>query len=322
MRFGTFTAIAAAAMLTAGSALAADDWPSRSITFVVPHAAGSTADVGARIIADELQERLGQPIVVENRAGAGGSVGTHAALQNDADGYTLILIAISNPINHVLRDDLEFDILTDVTPVTLGWTAPNVGVIHPDVPAETLQEYIELVKSRPGEMDYASSGIGTSQHFAGELLNMMAGLDLEHIPYSVGAQSVSDALGGEEMLVFNSAPMLKEHVDSGALRALGVTSRERSPVLPDVPTFEEAGLDGYDITAWWGLAVKAGSDKAIVDRLAEETRAVLEMEAVVERFASLGANASPNTPEEFQAMLEAEVEKYETLVEVAGIVVE
>lgn len=315
------TALASAAFLALALPAAAD-YPNRQITFVVPHAAGSTADVGARIIADGLQARLGQPVVVENRAGAGGSVGTQSALRADADGYTLILVAISNSINQALRDDLDFDVLTDLEPVTLGWTAPNVAVINPNVPVTTLQEYVDYAKSRPGELDYASSGIGTSQHFGGELLKLMTGIEIEHVPYSVGAQSVSDALGGAEILVFNSAPMLKEHVESGALRALGVTTATRSPVLPDVPTFQEAGIEGYDIGAWWGLAFRAGTPDEAVDRMNEAAVAVLNDPAVVERFANLGANAAPMSREEFRAFLEADVEKFATLVAEAGITID
>jgi tripartite-type tricarboxylate transporter receptor subunit TctC len=310
----------AALVAVAGAALA--DYPERQINFIVPHAAGSTADVGARIIADGLQARLGQPVVVENRAGAGGSVGTQSALLAEPDGYTLILIAVSNSINEALRDDLEFDMREDVVPVTLGWTAPNVAVVNPNVPAETLEDYIEYAKSRPGELDYASSGIGTSQHFGGEMLKLLTGIEIEHIPYSVGAQSVSDALGGAEILVFNSAPMLKEHIDSGALRALGVTTGARSPVLPDVPTFQEAGVEGYDIGAWWGLAFRAGTPDEIVDRINEETVAVLEDPAVVERFANLGANAAPMSRAEFETFLNEDLDKFQTIVAEAGITID
>lgn len=313
--------LASAALMTVTVAAKAD-YPERQINFIVPHAAGSTADVGARIIADGLQSRLGQPVIVENRAGAGGSVGTQSALLAEPDGYTLILIAVSNSINEALRDDLEFDMREDVVPVTLGWTAPNVAVVNPNVPAETLEEYIAYAKSRPGELDYASSGIGTSQHFGGEMLKLLTGIEIEHIPYSVGAQSVSDALGGAEILVFNSAPMLKEHVESGALRALGVTTGARSPVLPDVPTFQEAGVEGYDIGAWWGLAFRAGTPDDIVDRINEETVAVLQDPAVVERFANLGANAAPMSRAEFEAFLEEDLEKFQTIVTEAGITID
>ena len=318
----TLRTLLAGAALVALATPALADYPERQINLIVPHAAGSTADVGARIIADGLQARLGQPVVVENRAGAGGSVGTQSALLAEPDGYTLILIAVSNAINEALRDDLEFDIVADVEPVTLGWTAPNVAVVNPDVPAETLEEYIEYAKSRPGELDYASSGIGTSQHFGGEMLKLLTGIEIEHVPYSVGAQSVSDALGGAEILVFNSAPMLKEHIDSGALRALGVTTSDRSPVLPDVPTFQEAGVEDYDIGAWWGFAFRTGTPDEIVDKMHAETVAVLEDPAVIERFANLGANAAPMDRKAFKDFVAAEVDKFNTLVSEAGITID
>lgn len=318
-RTAILAAMMAATALIAAPGAKAQSYPNRPINFIVPHAAGSTADVGARIIAEQLQQRLGQPVVVANRAGAGGTIGTQAALNNPADGYTIILIAISNSINHVLRSNLPFDITRDVRPVSLGWVAPNVAVVHPSLGVNNLQELIEAARRRPGTFNYASSGIGTSQHFAGEYLQALTGITIEHIPYSVGAQSVSDALAGRPLLVFNSAPMLKEHIESGALRALGVTGTTRSPVLPNVPTFQEAGLRDFDVTAWWGLAVKTGTPDAIVARLAAETRAVLAIPQVEQRFIGLGATASPSTPEELAALIRSDIERYGNLARSAGI---
>lgn len=311
------SAVAAIALLAGGAA--AQDYPTRQINLIIPHGAGSSADIGGRIVADELSQRIGQNIIVENREGAGSTIGMDYALRQQPDGYTIVLVAISNTINHNLQDQLPFDVTTDVQGISAGWSAPNVAALNADIPVTNLQEFIELVQERPQGFDYATAGNGTSQHFSGELLKMLTGLDLEHVPYSVGTQAISDALGGQEILVFNSAPGLQSHIESGGLRPIGVTSSVRSPILPDVPTFAEQGLEGYDVSAWWGFAASSEVPEEIIGFLSTEIQAVIDSEKVQAQFARLGATASGSTPEAYNAFIAAEVEKYRGLIEAAGL---
>lgn len=303
----------------AGVSLASESYPERDITLIVPHGSGSSADVGARIIADRLSDKIGQNMVVTNQPGAGSTIGMNSALREDPDGYTIVLVAISNAINHSLQESTPFDVTTDVQGVSAGWSATNVAAVNPDVPADDIIEYIEMVRQGDKDYEYSSAGIGTSQHFSGEMLKILADIELEHVPYSVGTQSISDALGGSDHIVFNSAPGLQSHLESGGLKALGVTSNQRSPILPDIETFEEQGLEGFDVTAWWGFAASAEVPDEIVSYLSENIREVIQEDGVQEKFTNLGASAEGSTPEEYQEFIRSEVDKYEEIIDTANI---
>nr|WP_302474580.1 tripartite tricarboxylate transporter substrate-binding protein [Roseococcus sp. MDT2-1-1] len=293
-------------------------WPGRPLRIIVPFGAGSTTDLLGRLVAQRLGEALGQPVVVENRPGAGGNIGTEAAARAPADGHTLLMGAAStNAINPSLYRSLRFDPIRDFAPVALVGLVTNVLVVPPSLPAASVPELIALARTRP--LSFASGGAGGSIHLSGELFRTMAGLDMVHVPYNGGAAALPDLLSGRVDLMFDGLPTSLPHIRAGRLRALGVTSAQRSPVLPDVPTVAEAALPGYEAEGWFGLFAPAATPAPILDRLHRELARMLAEPAVIAQLAAQGARAGDKVGDEFGRFALAERDKWGAVIRAAGI---
>jgi tripartite-type tricarboxylate transporter receptor subunit TctC len=303
----------------AAAAALAQPYPSKPIRMVVAFAPGGIADFAARSVAPRLAEALGVPVVVENRAGAGGIIGAELVAKSPPDGYTLLVTSISHTINPSVMKSLPFDTQRDFAPVMLIADAPNILVLHPSMQASSLSELIDLAKKRPGQLNYASSGVGTSTHLCGELFKTMAGVELQHVPYKGGGPAVADLLGGQVQLMFATLPTVLEHVRAGKLRALGVTGAQRFSGAPDIPTLAEAGLAGYDVSGWSGLFAPARTPRAAIDRLANETAKILSDPALKERFFAQGAEPAVKMPDEFAAFVDAEIRKWRKVADASGM---
>lgn len=318
-----FAALAAgllvAAVLIAAPALA-QPWPSKPIRILVPHAPGGVTDVITRIVTQPLSEALGQPIIVENRPGASGLLGTEIAARAAPDGYTLLMYVDTNTIFPSTVKQLAHDPDASFVPITLLALGSHLIVAHPSVPASNLKELIVYAKQNPGQLSYASPGSGSPQHLAGETIKRDTGIDMTHIPYKGGGQAIGDVVGGQVKLgVLGMAPALP-HVKAGKLKVLAVTGATRSSLLPDVPTVAESGLPGFSTLQWTGLVAPAGTPPAIVARLHAAMADVLRQPAVVERIAALGQEAQASkSPEEFQQMIRAEIRRWPAVVSAAGV---
>lgn len=311
-------ALAAAALAAAGLA-AAQGYPAKPIKMIVPFPPAGSTDISARAVAGKLGERLGQPVVIENKGGAGGNIGAEAAAKSAPDGYTLFVGTVgTNGINRALYAKLGYDHLRDFAPVTLLSTTPNVLVVNPSVTAKSVKELIELAKAKPGELTFASSGSGTSIHLSGELFNTMAGLKMQHVPYKGSAPMLIDLISGQVNLAFDNLSASIQHIRAGKLRALAVTTAQRAPTMPELPTVSEAGVPGYESSSWNAIFVPAGTPRPVIDRLAKEITAILQSEETKAYFASQGATAGGGTPEELQAFVNAETEKWARAVKASG----
>jgi tripartite-type tricarboxylate transporter receptor subunit TctC len=298
---------------------AAQPYPSKPIKLILPFPPGGGTDILGRVIAEKLGASLGQPVVVENRGGAGGNVGAEAAARSAPDGYTIVLVAPSLAISPTLYSKLNYDPLKDFAPIALVASVPNVMITHPSVPANNLQEFIALAKSKPGGMNFGSGGSGTSNHLAGELLNLTAGIKLVHVPYKGVNLAMNGVLAGEVHLAFIGIPVPAPHIKAGRLRALAVLARERSPILPDVPTAAEAGLGNFDVTTWYGILAPAGTPRPIVLRLNAELVKVMRDAEMKERLATMATDPLTSTPEEFGAYIQAEIAKWGDVIRKAGL---
>lgn len=308
------------AAITGASPAIAQDYPARPIRFIVPFPAGGLGDVVARVLGQRLTEAWGQQVVIDNRAGAGGTIGVQTAARATADGYTLVLgTSSTHATGPALYPDVPYDPVRDFAPISLSVLIPNILVAHPSVPVHSIKELIQLAKSRPGQITFASNGTGTSSHIAGELLKRAAGIDLVHVPYKGAGIAINDALGGHVQLLFGGISTSLPHVKTGRLRALAVTSLTRSAAAPDVPTVAEQGLPGFEVVHWMGALAPATTPKPLVTRLhAEMARAVSTPEQK-ERFARLGLDSVGGTPEQFTAFIKAEIAKWSKLFREAGI---
>jgi tripartite-type tricarboxylate transporter receptor subunit TctC len=307
-----------AAALAASSAHA-DVYPSRPIRFVVAFPPGGGTDIIARSIAQKLAERLARQVLVDNRPGAGGNIGTDIVAKSAPDGYTM-LMGSAGPlaINSSLFASMPFDPQRDLAPVTLAASTPNLLVVHPSLKVATVKELVELARAHPGEINFASSGHGTPAHLAGELFNSMAGVKLVHVPYKGAAPALADLLGGQVQLMFSTMPPALPHVKDGKLRALAVTSAKRSPATPNLPTVDEAALPGFEANTWHGVVLPAGTQLAIIARLNREIVAILHLPEIVERLSSQGAEPVGSTPEEFAAYIRSETKKWAKVVRESG----
>jgi len=307
------------AILTPHAAAAADAYPARPIRFVVAFPPGGGTDIIARSIAQKLAERLAQQVVVDNRPGAGGNIGTDIVAKSAPDGYTM-LMGSAGPlaINASLFASMPFDPVRDLAPVTLAASTPNVLVVHPLLKAATVNELIALARARPGGINFASSGHGTPAHLAGELFNSMAGVKMVHVPYKGAAPALADLLGGQVQLMFSTMPPALPHVKDGKLRALAVTSLKRSRATRDLPTVDEAALPGFEANTWHGVVVPAGTPAIIITRLNREIVAILHLHDIVERLSGQGAEALGSTPEEFAAYIRSETVKWAKVVRESG----
>jgi tripartite-type tricarboxylate transporter receptor subunit TctC len=310
--------VAALALLLA-SPVAAQDYPSRPVKIVVSYAPGGSNDVVARVIAPELQKELGQSFVVENRAGASGTIGADAVAKSPPDGYTLFMGAGAHALAPSLFKKLPYDITKDFAPISLAATSTYVLVLNPSVPATTVPELIALLKSRPGQLNYASAGKGTPLHLAAELFKSKTGTDIVHVPYGGDTPALNDLLAGTVQLAFMSVASTAPQIRAGKLRALAVTSASRSDALPDLPTLGELGIAGYDVGTWWGLLAPAGTPDAIVAKLNAAMRKAVALPQTKERFAPLGLDPRSDSPAEFAAFIKEEVARYAAIAKIAGI---
>jgi tripartite-type tricarboxylate transporter receptor subunit TctC len=296
----------------------AEDYPNRPVKIIVPFGAGGPADLYARVLAQHLSDTLKQSFIVEDRPGAGSVIGTDAVAKSPPDGYTLLAMSNTHTTNESLLPNKPFQLMRDFVPVTPINSSDLVMVVHPSVPAKNLQEFIALAKAKPGELNYASSGPGTPYHMAGELFKAMSGTDIVHVPHKGSGEARNSVLGGHVQMMFDAVPTMAENIKSGQVRALGVSGTKRSAVLPDVPTIAEAGVPGYESTIWLGLMAPIGTPKPIVDKLNTEIAAIMRRPDVVQSWAAQGAEPTFMTPEEFQAFLRKDIEKWANVVKISG----
>lgn len=301
-----------------GLTAAAQDYPSKPVKIIVPFSAGGPADVYARFLGNHLSEALKQSFIIEDRPGAGSVIGTEAVAKSDPDGYTLLMMSNTHTTNESLLPNKPFKLMEDFVPVAPVNYADLVMVIHPTVPANNLKEFIELAKSKPGELTYASSGPGTPYHMAGELFKAMSKTDITHVPYKGSAGARNDIVGGHVNMMFDSVTTMAPNVTAGQVKALGTTGKERTSVLPDVPTVDEAGVPGYNATIWLGLMAPKGTPQEVVDKLNTEINKVLERAEVKEMWAKQGAAPLIMTPAEFKDYLEKDIAKWAEVVKVSG----
>jgi tripartite-type tricarboxylate transporter receptor subunit TctC len=307
------------ALLCTASAAQTAAYPARPVRFIVPSAAGGGTDIIARAISLKLAESLGQQFVVDNRPGAGQMIGIELAAKAPPDGHTILMAASTLAINPVMYKKVPYDALRDFAPITQAASLPNVLVVHPSLPVKSIAELIAYAKQRPGQLNFASAGIGTSPQMSIELLKSMAGIDMVHIPYKGTAPGVVDLLAGQVKVMAPNLLTALPHIKSGKLRALAVTSSKRSQALPEVPTVAEAGLPGYDSTQWYGVLAPAGTPREIVTRLHDAIARALRDAEVGKRLAADGAEAVGSSPEEFAGFIKSESEKWARVATAAGI---
>ncbi len=302
-----------------GITLAQDAFPSRPVHLLVPFAPGGAVDIVARTLGDELSNRWGRAVVVENRPGAGGMVASEAAAKAAPDGYTLIIVATGHALNPHLYAKLPYDSFNDFTPLSLIGTSPNMLLVRADSPIKTLADLIAAERERPGQISFGHAGNGTSPHLAGELLKYMAKIDITPIPYKGGAPALTDLIGGHIPMTFNNIPESIAQVTAGTVRPLGVTTAIRSPVLPNVPTIAESGLPGFDTGVWWGLLGPGGLAPDIKTKLAKDCIEAVNTPTVKARLLALGATPIGSSPEEFAALIRSDYEKWGPIIKAAGI---
>lgn len=294
----------------------AQDYPARAIRIIVPFGAGGPADVAARLIGNALQESFGQPFVIENRTGAGGVIGTVEAAKSQADGYTLLMMSNTQTANESLLtlEQRKYELMRDLAPIAPVNSSDLVLVVNPQVAAKTLQEFIALAKAQPGKLNYASSGQGTPYHMAGELFKAMAGIDVVHVPYRNSGEARSGVIGGQVQMMIDAVPAMVPNIAGKQVRALATTGKQRSAVLPNVPTALEAGVPGYEATIWLGLMAPAGTPKPIIDKLNTAVNALLKRPEIVKLWTEQGAVPMSMTPGEFDKFLRGDIEKWADVV--------
>ena len=310
-------AVLAASFFAAQSAGA--QYPAKPIRIVVPFSPGGTTDILARAVGQKLTEAWSQPILVDNRPGASGMIGAEIAAKAAPDGYTVLLASVAEvAINQSLYTSMTYDPLKDLAPVTLAGFTPLILVVHPSVQAQSVKELIALAKARPGYLTFASPGNGSVQHLSGELLKTVARIDITHVPYKGGAPAVTDLVGGQVSMYFAGMPIVMSHVKAGRLRALAVTVTRRSPAAPEVPTMEEAGVPGFEITNWFGVYVPSATPKAIISKLNTEMSRVLSLGDVKQRLADQGLETVGNSIKQFDVFFRAEISKYARIIKQSG----
>jgi tripartite-type tricarboxylate transporter receptor subunit TctC len=311
------TALLALPLALGGIAEAA--YPDKPVRVIVAYPAGGTTDIVARIVATRLTEKLGQPFIVDNRSGAGGNIGTQAAAQAAPDGNTLLLASIAQAINSTIYKKLAFDFVRDFAPVSMVASTPNVLAVNPSVPAKDLQELLALVRADPGKYNFGSTSLGGSPHMSGELLKVMANVDIVHVPYRGAAPMLTDLIGGQVQMAFDNLPSSIGHIRSGAIRAIAVTTPKRSPSAPEIPTMAESGLPGYEVSGWFGLIAPAKTPQPVIELLHEAVVEIVGEEATRAKLLDLGAEPVGNTPEEYAAAIKAEVGKWTKVVAATGV---
>jgi len=311
-------ALLPAIVLAQTSSEPAQNYPNRQIRLIVPYAPGGISDLLARTIGQKLHEAWGQPVVIENRPGAGTNLAAALAAKAPPDGYVLYAAGITNAVNPTLYAKLDYDPVKDFAMITNIAKVPLMIAVHPSLPARNARELIALAKVRPGQITYASSGNGTSGHLTGELFKSVAGISLMHIPYKGAAPALNEVIGGHVESYFGAVISVVPHVKSGRLRAIGMTSLKRTPAAPELPTLDEQGIKGFDATTWYGMAAPARTPEAIVNKLQGEIARIIKLPEVRDRFAQEGAEFVGNSPEEFTAFVKAEVVKWGKVVRLSG----
>lgn len=304
----------------AGSANAAD-YPVRPVKFVVPYAPAGTTDVLARIVAQWLTEKMGQPFIIENKPGAGNNIGVEAVVNAPPDGYTMLLVNPANGINATLYKNLSFNFIRDIAPVAGLVRAPNVMEVTNSLPVKTVAEFIAYCKANPGKVNMASSGSGTSVHLSGELFKSMTGCDMVHVPYKGAGPALTDLMGGQVHVLFDNLPSSIGHIKGGRIRALAVTSEQREPSMPQLPTVGDT-VPGYEATAWFGIGMPKGTPREVIDKVNAEVNRALADPKMRERLAELGGRPIAGTPEDFGKVIAAETAKWEKVVNASGAKVE
>jgi len=310
---------AMAAALFAALPVAGQTYPAKSVRIIVPYAAGGNTDITARAVGSKLGEVFHQQVIVDNRPGGGTNIGSELGARAAPDGYTLFMGGASNAINMTLYARPPYDTLRDFAPISLCVKGANVLSVHPSLPAHNLKELIALAKARPGQLNFASSGLGSSNQMAGELFKMMAGLNIVHVPYKGNAPALIDTVAGNVEMMFSGVPALLPHLHSGRLRAIAIGSLQRFTALPAVPTFDESGLKGYETSTWFGLMAPIKTPKTIVARLNAEVDKILKSPDLQTRFINEGLEPIGGTQEEFDQFIRAEIEKYAKVIRAAGI---
>ncbi|GAA0741520.1 tripartite tricarboxylate transporter substrate binding protein [Ideonella azotifigens] len=314
---------AAAALVLGGLAAPAAQaqaaaWPTKPIRLVVGYAAGGATDVVARLVAGKLGERLGQSVMVDNRTGANSNIGAEAVAHAPADGYTLYVYTVANTVNASLYEKLGYDPLKDFEPIGLIARVPNVLVVNPALPAKNVAEFVKLAQA-PAGLSFASSGSGSTIHLSGELFKVVAKANLLHVPYRGSAPALTDLMGGQVQAMFDNTPSVLPHVKAGKLRALAITSAQRSPLLPDVPTLAESGFPGFDVQSWFSLAAPAGTPRAVITRLNSELNKVLAEPDIAQRLRDMAATPEPGTPAQLQQLITSEAKRWREVIKQAGI---
>ena len=313
-----FILLAAIAVANVHAQAPGANYPAKQIRVIVPLPAGGPTDAIARAIGQKLSETWGQPVIVDNRPGAGGNIGTELAAKSPADGYTLFIGTVANAINQSLFAKLPFDFVRDFAPVTQNYVTGLILAVHPSLPAHTVKELIALAKANPGQLSYSSSGVGGTPHLAGELFNSMAGVKMVHVPYKGSAPAMADLLGGHIQLTFDNMLTVLPQVKAGKLRGLAVTMTTRSPLAPELPTVAEAGLKGFEVKSWNGVVVPTGTPKEIIARLNGEIVRILRQPDLREKFLVQGVELVPTTPEEFGAFIKQDIAKWAKVIQLSG----
>lgn len=311
---------ALAAFLICGmSALAQQSFPTKPVHLLIPYPPGGAVDILGRTLGDELSKKWGQPVIIENRTGAGGTIASQVVAKSAPDGYTLVIVASGHAINPYLYLKLPYDTFKDFRPISLLGSSPNILLVAANSPYKTLADLLAAARAKPGSLSYGMAGIGTSTHLAGELLKYMTKVDIVAVSYKGGAPVINDLLGGHIPLSFNNIPESIGQIKGGNLRPLGVTSATRSPVLPDVPTIAEAGVPGYDTVVWWGLLGPGGLSADLVAKISKDCAEALHAPAVKQRLDNLGATVAGTSPADFAKLIRADYEKWGPIIKAAGM---
>lgn len=315
---GVLAAMAPSAMAQTPGA----SFPSKPVRFVVPFPPGGAADTFARLIGDKVAQAWGQPVLIDNKPGGGGIIATQAVARAPADGHTLLVVTVGHAVNPHIHTKLPYDTLNDLKPVAQLATLPSVLVVNPSVPARSVQELVALAKSDPGKLTYASSGNATTSHVAGAMFASLSRTEWTHVPYRGSAPAISDLLGGQVNMIIDPLSSSAQHIKAGKLRALAVSTAKRSPLVPDLPTMAEAGLSGYDFSAWFMLLSPKGVSPEIIKKINEDIARVMAMPEIKERYLVLGAEAGRGSPQELEAFLATEVKRFGEVAKAANIHVE
>lgn len=308
-----------AVMLTGAATAQTQNFPQRPIRFIVPNPPGGSNDLLARMTGPRMSETWGQPIIIDNRPGAAGNIGTDLAAKAPSDGYTIVVTSMSNAISMTYYRKLPYDVLRDLQGVSLFATQPNVLIVGPSLSVRSMPEMIALAKAKPGQITYATTGSGSSQHMMGELVKAIVKIDLVHVPYKGTGPALNDLIGGQVALMFSPLIAAIPHMKTGRVRALAVTSPKRAPAAPDAPTMIESGVPGYDVVSWYGVHTAAKAPRAVVEKLNQEINRILALPEVNERLSGLGMYPTPISVERFNAMVASEVARWAKVIKEAGI---